>query len=151
MSAFPLAVGSSLPSFQLAWTCWFTRHFSQWFTFQCQKLPSFTVHRAYCNFFFQDFIYSQETEKQRQAEGEAGSLQGAWCGTWSLDPGIITWAEADAQPLSPLEFFFHVSCRVLKGQQIPGCIVMFHEGWRWGEGIEWPFLREASNDHGHCH
>ena len=35
------------------------------------------------------FIYSWETE----AEGEAGCLQGAWCGTWSQDPGIMTWAK----------------------------------------------------------
>ena len=36
-------------------------------------------------YFFKDFIYSGETEREReaetQAEGEAGSMQGARCGT----------------------------------------------------------------------
>ena len=42
--------------------------------------------------FFKDFIYvfmrDTEREAETQAEGEAGSLQGAPCGTRSQDPGI---------------------------------------------------------------
>ena len=34
-----------------------------------------------------------QREAETQAEEEAGSLQGAWCGTQSEDPGITPWAE----------------------------------------------------------
>ena len=50
----------------------------------------------YIDFFFKIlFIYSWKTEREAetQAEGEAGSLQGAWCGTQSQDPGITPWTE----------------------------------------------------------
>ena len=47
--------------------------------------------------FLKDFIYlfMRDTERgaETQAEGEAGSLRGARCGTWSQDPGITPWAE----------------------------------------------------------
>ena len=62
---------------------------------------------------FKDFIYlfMRDTEKERererereaeiQAEGEAGSTQGAPCGTQSQVSRIITsWAEGGAKPLS---------------------------------------------------
>ena len=39
------------------------------------------------------FIYSWEREAETQAEGEAGSMQGAWRGTRSQDPKITPWAE----------------------------------------------------------
>ena len=35
-----------------------------------------------------------------QAEGEAGSMQGARRGTRSGDPGVTPWAEGGAKPLS---------------------------------------------------
>ena len=38
---------------------------------------------------------------ETQAEGEAGSIQGAPCGTRSQDPGSCPEPKADAQPLSP--------------------------------------------------
>ena len=42
-----------------------------------------------------------EREAETQAEGgEAGSMQGARCGTRSLDSGIRPWAEGGAKPLS---------------------------------------------------
>ena len=49
-------------------------------------------------FFFKIlFIYSwktqREAETETQAEGEAGSMQGAWCGTQSRDSRIMPWAE----------------------------------------------------------
>ena len=51
------------------------------------------------------FISSWETQREGEggrdtAEGEAFSWQGAWSRTPSPDPGIATWAKADAQPLS---------------------------------------------------
>ena len=36
----------------------------------------------------------RDTEAETQAEGVAGSLQGAWCETWSQDPG---WDHALSQ------------------------------------------------------
>ena len=43
------------------------------------------------------FIYLWETQKEAetQADGEAGSMQGAWCGTPSQDCKITPWAEGD--------------------------------------------------------
>ena len=47
-------------------------------------------------YFFKDFIYlfMRDTERERevetQAEEEAGSMQGARCGTRSRDPGTTT-------------------------------------------------------------
>ena len=55
-------------------------------------------------FFPKDFIYSWEIqrkrERQTQAEGEAGSTQGARLGTRSQVPRIMPWAEDSAKPLS---------------------------------------------------
>ena len=48
-------------------------------------------------------------EAETQAEGEAGSMQGAQCGTRSRDPKITPWAKG-AKPLShpgiPLFYLF---------------------------------------------
>ena len=54
---------------------------------------------------FKDFIYLfLETESEReagtQAEGEAGSMQGAGRRTRSWDPEVTPWAEGGAKPLS---------------------------------------------------
>ena len=55
-------------------------------------------------FFFKDFIYllmrDREREAETQAEGEAGSTQGARCGTRSLVSRITPWAEGGAKLLS---------------------------------------------------
>ena len=40
-----------------------------------------------------------EREAETGAEGEAGSLQGSQCGTWSTDPGSHPEPKADTQPL----------------------------------------------------
>ena len=40
-----------------------------------------------------------EKEAETQAEGEAGSSQGARCETWSQDPGITPWAEGSTNSL----------------------------------------------------
>ena len=36
-----------------------------------------------------------------QAEGEAGSLGGPWCWTWSQDPRITTWAKGRCSTTEP--------------------------------------------------
>ena len=41
-----------------------------------------------------------DTERQTQTEGEAGSPQGAGCGIQSPDPGSCPEPKGDAQPLS---------------------------------------------------
>ena len=42
----------------------------------------------------------REREAETQAEGEAGSMQGARRGTRSQDARIMPWAEGSAKPLS---------------------------------------------------
>ena len=61
------------------------------------------------------FINSWKTQRaaEKQAEGEAGSLQGARCGTRSQDPGVTPWAEGRhptaEPPRHPLEPCLFVS------------------------------------------
>ena len=43
-----------------------------------------------------------EREAETQAEGEAGSMQGAQRGTWSQVSRIMPWAEGSTKPLSQL-------------------------------------------------
>ena len=57
------------------------------------------------------FIHERDREREAetQAEGEAGSIQGARCGTRSWVPRITPWAEGGAKPLghrAAPEFFF---------------------------------------------
>ena len=42
----------------------------------------------------------REREGREQAEGEAGSMQGAWRGTWFRVSRIRPWADGDAKLLS---------------------------------------------------
>ena len=65
------------------------------------------------------FIYSWETDTQRgidtQAEREAGSMQGAWCGTPSRDSGITPWAKGRNQTAKaprdpPLKVYLEQVC-----------------------------------------
>ena len=69
-------------------------------------------------FFFKDyFLFVRDTERERereaetQAEGEAGSMQGAQCGTRSQVSRITPWAEGVAKLLShqgcPTLLFFN--------------------------------------------
>ena len=59
--------------------------------FSVQKLRPETVgHFIYLFILFCLFIHEKHRESQKQAEGEAGSLQGAQCGTGSQDPEIMT-------------------------------------------------------------
>ena len=52
--------------------------------------------------FFKDFIYlfMRDTERQKQAEGEAGSLQLAQCRLKSRTPRSRPEPKADTQPMS---------------------------------------------------
>ena len=43
-----------------------------------------------------------EREAETQAEGQAGSMQGARCGTWSQDSEITPWAEGSRSTAEPL-------------------------------------------------
>ena len=43
----------------------------------------------------------REREAETQAEGEAGSMQGAGCGTPSRVSGITPWTEGGAKPTEP--------------------------------------------------
>ena len=61
---------------------------------------AFDVPALECDLRTEDFIYL--FMRDREAEGEAGSLQGARCRTRSQDPRITPWAEGGAKPLSHL-------------------------------------------------
>ena len=47
------------------------------------------------------FIHERHREAETQAEGGAGSTQGAWCGTWSQDPRIMPWAQGSCSTAEP--------------------------------------------------
>ena len=48
------------------------------------------------------FIYSWQTERSRDIDrGRSRSLQGAWCGTRSQDPEIMTWAKGRCSTTEP--------------------------------------------------
>ena len=58
-----------------------------------------------CHFFFFFLIIyllvrETEREAETQAKGEAGSTQGARCGTWSRVSRITPWTEGGTKPLS---------------------------------------------------
>ena len=58
------------------------------------------------------FIYSWKREEDIQAEGEAGSLPEAWCGTGSQDPGVMP-ALSQRQTLNqPLRCPYSMKCYV---------------------------------------
>ena len=70
------------------------------------NFPVFLIFNFYCLFFKKGFIYlfiherEREREAETQAEGEAGSMQGARCGTQSQVSRITPWAEGGAKLLS---------------------------------------------------
>ena len=74
-------------------------------------------------FYFYFFMIVTEREREReresetQAEGEACSMQGARCGTWSLDSRIMPWAEGRRQtaapPRDPRQILFYLQDYVL--------------------------------------
>ena len=75
---------------------------------------------AFLFLFFKDF-YSFMRDRggwaETQAEGEAGSMQGARRGTGSRVPRITPWAEGSAKPLSPPGCPKNAHCIHLKGSK----------------------------------
>ena len=63
-------------------------------------LPSQMFTFKISQFFFKDFIYLFMRDREIQAEGEAGSMQGACRGTRSQVSRITPWTEGGAKPLS---------------------------------------------------
>ena len=72
----------------------------------------------------------RDTQRQAeiQAEGEAGSLQWAWCRTWSQDLGITIWAKGRCStavpPRCPLPHFLRPPCdspQLHRLYLLPGC------------------------------
>ena len=67
---------------------------AHWIISGCKNPAS---HLNVTRIFFKDFIYlfmrDTESEAETQAEGVAGSMQGAWCGTPSQNSKIMPWAE----------------------------------------------------------
>ena len=61
----------------------------------------------YIFFFLRFYLFVRDREAQTQAEGEAGSMQGACRGTWSLVSRITPWTEGGAKPLSHPGCPFH--------------------------------------------
>ena len=72
------------------------------------------------------YLFIHERHRERKAEpetepeGEAGSMQGAWCGTPSQDHGIMPWAEGRCSTTepprhSPVPLFYQLiaSCSML--------------------------------------
>ena len=66
--------------------------------------PSQRLSVLTCEFFFLFYLLIHERHRQReaetQAEGEAGSMQGARCGTQSWVSRITPWAESGVKLLS---------------------------------------------------
>ena len=80
-------------------------------------------------FFFKDFIYlfmreQREIEAGTQAEGEAGSMQGAQRGTRSRDSRSTAWAQGGAKLLSP-----------------PGCPIIFKSSF-----LKHPYKQKTAFD-----
>ena len=65
---------------------------------------SYRIILVFIFIFFKDFIHlfmkDTEREAETQAEGEVGSMQGAWPGTQSQVFRIMPWTEGGAKPLS---------------------------------------------------
>ena len=55
----------------------------------------------YLRLFICLFMRDTQKEAETQAEGETGSLQGAWCGTRSHYPGITPWAKGRRSTTEP--------------------------------------------------
>ena len=79
-------------------------------------LPLFFTSKNIYRFYL--FMRDTQREAETQAEGEAGSPQGAWCQTPSQHSGIMTWAKGRCSTTGPPKcssFHFlklHTSCFV---------------------------------------
>ena len=75
----------------------------RWFSASCQCFTpklSLTFWRAFIFLVFYLFIHERQREAEIQAEGEAGSMQGARRGTQSPFSRFTPWAEGGAKLLS---------------------------------------------------
>ena len=79
-----------------------------WWTSHAQPKLSHCRHSLFLKDFIYLFMKDTQKEAETQAEGEAGSLWGPWCRTWSQDSGITTWAEGRRSTTEPLR---HLHCR----------------------------------------
>ena len=84
---------------------WGPYNFSSFLPFFLPFLPflpflSFSPLPSPLSFLFKDFLYLFMRDTEKEAEGEADSMQGARCGTRSQDLRISPEPKADAQPLS---------------------------------------------------
>ena len=76
----------------------------------CHRLIQLQKDMSFLHDFFKDFIFlfmrdthtHTHREAETQAEGEAGFMQGAQCGTRSWDSGIMPWAKGRHQIAEPL-------------------------------------------------
>ena len=98
-----------------------------------------------------------EREAETQAEGEAGSTQEAWCGTWSQDPGITPWAEGRCSttepPRYPNIFFLIIRLYIIFDSPFNSFknIYFIRERWLECDNKNWPFyLRTSDQKIGMC-
>ena len=109
-------------------------------------------------FFKKCFIYlfmrDTEREAESQAEGEAGSLWGAWCRTRSQDPRIMSWVKGKCSTTEPprcpmYTLFLSIYHHLPISKIVTDKTNMFHQksvlwlllqGWGWqkehAEGFE---------------
>ena len=64
------------------------------------------------------FMRHTEREAETQAEGEAGSLQGAQCGTRFWDPGIVPWAKGGRSTTEPPGVPKNLYCKTSRGLKV---------------------------------
>ena len=72
-------------------------------------LPFHICKFLFKKYFIYLFMIDTEREAETEGEGEAGSLQGARCGTQSLDPEITIWAKGTEPPRRPSIFVSFLS------------------------------------------
>ena len=95
-----------------------------------------TVWDIFILFIFKDFIYSWEAQRktETQAEGEAGSMQGARLGTWSRVSRITPRAEGGVKPLShPGCLWDAFKSQIMVSHYSPLCSLtnVFKDTWLW--------------------
>ena len=83
------------------------------------------------------FMRDKQREAETQAEGAAGSLQGAWCGTRSQDPGIMPWAEGrhltTEPPRCPYNFISFKHMLTFFLINLNHCVIIENDLIRWNK------------------
>ena len=85
-------------SFILASPCPTLSMINVWLSFPHR----FFIFLKIFEYFIYLFMRDTHTEAETPAEGEAGSMQGAWCGTRSWDSRITPWTKGRCQTAEPL-------------------------------------------------